>query len=169
MNRQTLNNLDDQKNAILLQGVFAAEFFEELQKKNPTTIFVMEGRPTLEAAKNTSAHLLKRKITPTLISDNMAGFLFFKGLVKEVWIAYQLKDKDGALCDIGALILGVLAKKHQVPVYLFPAGRKTKFLGPEKSLLEFQNKRVAAKGIKAYVPLVEWLPTKYITKIASND
>lgn len=125
----------------------------------------MEGRPSLDAAAVNCRELLKRKITPTLISDNMTGFLFFKNLVKEVWMTYQISDSEGAVCDIGALILGVLGKKHSVPVYLFPSNRKTRFLGREKDVLRFKNKMVAPQGIRAYVPLIEWLPTKYITKI----
>ena len=185
---------------ILLHGVFAVDFFDQLIDDCSTKeVFVMEGRPSLEAAQVNCRELLKHKITPTLISDNMAGFLFFKNLVKEVWMAYQASDTDGAVCDIGALILGVLGKRHSVPVYLsasnkrtsgstilnlsvrsplvlsgieianqqFQCSRSTRFLGKEKDLLSFKNKTVAPKGIRAYVPLVEWLPTEYITKIMS--
>lgn len=157
-----------QRSIILLHGVFAVEFFDQLQKKNLKEVFVMEGRPSLEAAQMNCRELLKHKIIPTLISDNMAGFLFFKNLVKEVWVAYQVSDTDGAVCDIGALILGVLGKRHAVPIYLFPSRRKTGFLGKEKDLKMFQNKTVAPKGIRAYVPLVEWLPIKYITKAKTD-
>ncbi len=153
---------------ILLHGVFAVDFFDQLIDDCSTKeVFVMEGRPSLEAAQVNCRELLKHKITPTLISDNMAGFLFFKNLVKEVWMAYQASDTDGAVCDIGALILGVLGKRHSVPVYLSPSNRRTRFLGKEKDMLSFKNKTVAPKGIRAYVPLVEWLPTEYITKIMS--
>lgn len=150
---------------VLIHGVFAVNFFEQLKKAGCKEVFVMEGRPNLEAAQMNCRELLKRKITPTLISDNMAGFLFFKNLVKEAWVAYQISDLEGAVCDIGAGILGVLGKRHSVPVYLFPSNRKTRFLGKEKNVLSFQNKTVAPKGIRAYVPLVEWVAEKYITKI----
>jgi hypothetical protein len=46
----------------------------------------------------------------------MAGSLFFNGYVKEVVLACQYADKTGALCDMGALILAVLAKKHKVDI-----------------------------------------------------
>ena len=149
----------------ILQGAFTPKFFDQLKKRTPQEVFVMEGRPTLEAGQANCRQLLKRKITPTLICDNMAGFLFFKDLVKEIWIAYQLSAEDGALCETGALILGVLGKRHKIPVHLFPSDRKTKFLGKEKDLMRFQNKTIAPKGIRAYVPLVDWLPGKYVTKV----
>ena len=163
----------DKSSVVLLQGALGVEFFEQLKKFNPRETFVMEGRPSLEAARVNCRELLKHKITPTLISDNMAGFLFFKNLVKEAWAAYQVSDTDGAVCDIGALIVGILGKRHNIPVYLFPSNRNVgagskpalQFLGKEKDLIKFQNKKIAPKGIRAYVPLVEWLPNKYITKI----
>ena len=69
-----------------------------------------------------------------MISDNMAGFLFFKGLLKEVVIACQYADKKGALCDMGALILAVLARKHKIPLKLLPAERRHRFLGDPKAI-----------------------------------
>ena len=153
------------KSISLLQGVFESPFFDGLKKKKPRHVFLMEGRPGLEAARESSRQLLDRKITPTLIADNMAGFLFYNNWVKEVWVAYQVWDKDGAVCDIGALIVAVLAKKHKVPVRLWPAAHRTRFMGRQKDLAYFKDKRIAPRGVKGYVPLVEWVPGKYITKV----
>ena len=153
------------KDVILIQGVVEESLFDQLKARKIKDVFVLEGRPNLESAHRLSQGLLSRQITPTLISDNMAGFLFYKNMVKEVWLAYQLTDHNGALCDIGALIVGVLGKKHNIPVHLYPSARKTSFLGKEGDLTKFKNTRIAPKGIKSYVPLVEWLPQEYITKI----
>ena len=92
----------------------------------------------------------------------MAGFLFFKGLVKEVILACQYADKKGALCDMGGLILAVLAKKHKVPVKLLVADHRTRFLGDPKDILSFEGHGIAPKGAHGYVPLVEWVPVKYL-------
>lgn len=148
---------------VLLQGFFDKTFFDQDSILKASKVFVMENRPTLEAAQEDCNELLLRKITPTIISDNMAGFLFYKNLVKEIWIAYQLADEEGAVCDIGALILAVLGKTHDVPVFLFPSSRKTRFLGNPKDLTSFLNKPIAPQGIGAYVPLVDWVPMKYIS------
>lgn len=157
--------IEHKKSAVMVQGVLDKSFFTVLKKRKVKEVVVLEGRPTLEAAKTLCKELLKQKIKPILIADSMAGFLFYKDLVKEVWISYQAAHKTGALCDIGALILGVLGKKHDVPVNLFPSRRKTKPTGTQKDILEFNNIRVAPKGIKGYVPLVEFLPSEYITKV----
>ena len=154
----------EEKTIILLHGIFSQKSFEF----GGGQFFVLEGRPNLEAARENCRMLLKSNIKPTLIADNMVGFLFIKNCVKEVRISYQTADGDGALCDIGALILGALAKRHKVPIYLYPAKTRTRFLGNPKDLVKFQGKPIAPKGARAYAPLVEWLPKKYITKVFEN-
>jgi methylthioribose-1-phosphate isomerase len=144
--------------------------FDAFKKKKKARIYILEGRPYLDSAKQLSKEMLKREMTPTVIADNMAGVLFFKKLVKEVWVSYRMKDQQEALCDIGGLILAVLGKKHNVPVYLYPADKITKkarLLGSPEDLFMFNGKRTAPQDIKGYVPLVEWVPLKYVTKSVS--
>ena len=152
------------KSIYLFQGVVKAESLKKVKLVKNAHAFVCEGRPSLEAGRKTSAILLKQGITPTMISDNMAGFLFFNGLVKQVNIACQYADETGALCDTGALILAVLAKTHHVPIKLLAAERKKRFLGDPKEILSFEGQRIAPKGTHGYVPLVEWVPAKYFRK-----
>ena len=95
----------------------------------------------------------------------MAGFLFYKKYVKEVWLSYQTSDKKGALCQIGGLILGVLGRTHKVPVNIYPNQKKLQLLGRAKDIAYFNGVKVAPNGIKGYVPLAEWVPQKYITKV----
>jgi len=152
------------KSITLLQGVFSADSLKKVRFVQAEHSFVCEGRPSLEAGRKTSKTLLEQGITPTMISDNMAGFLFFKGLVREVIIACQYADATGALCDTGALILAVLANEHKVPIKLLEAERKIRFLGDPKAILSFEGQRIAPQGAHGYVPLVEWVPEKYLKK-----
>ncbi len=146
----------------LLQGQFAKEVFKTLKSQAGSDYFLLEGRPSLSAVENNAKALRLRNITPTVISDNMAGLLFYKNFVKEVWLASQYQDQSGALCEIGALILAVLAKRHGIPIKLFPAAKKLRFLGNSKDLLSFKGKRIAPAGVNAFVPLVEWVPAVYL-------
>ncbi len=150
------------KSICLFQGVLSVESLKKVKLEKNGHAFVCEGRPSLEAGRKTSGVLLKERITPTLITDNMAGFLFFKGLVKQVFIACQYADNKGALCDTGALILAVLAKKHKVHIKLLAAEHRTRFLGDPKAILSFEGQRIAPKDTHGYVPLVEWVPVKYL-------
>ena len=67
------------KSIYLLQGLFSSEALKKLKFSKGGHVFVTEGRPSLEAGRKTTGALLKQGITPTIISDNMPGFLFFKG------------------------------------------------------------------------------------------
>ncbi len=158
--------LTEKKNSIiLLNGVFKDSFLEILKKRNIKKVFVLEGRPYLDGAKILCTRLLKHKIQPVLIADNMAGFLFYKDLVKEIWISYQETSKKNVLCKIGGLILSVMAKHHKVPVNVFPSGKRKKYIADPKEIFSFNGKRVAARNIDGFVPLLEDVPKKYITEI----
>jgi len=147
---------------MLLHGVFDTKVFGQLKKNGVKEVFVLEGRPSLDSGRRLCRELLKVKIKPVIISDNMAGFLFARDMVKDVWMSYQIMDQKGAVCRIGALILAVLATYHHVPVSVFKSSVRTKFMGKPEDLFYFNGERVAPAGIKAYVPLVEWVPQKYI-------
>ncbi len=151
-----------------MHGIFEPSVFSLLKKRKGGEFFILEGRPGLDSSKSSCRELLKREIRPTLIADNMAGFLFYKNLVKEVWLSYQSADKKGALCQIGGLILGVLGRAHNVPVYLHPSDQKLQLLGHPKDISRFNGMTVAPGNIPGYVPLAEWVPKKYIGNIYGN-
>ncbi len=146
---------------ILIQGVLTPGALAKIKAKGKYVV-ICEGRPTLRAGEHNSRYFISKKITPIVICDNMAGYLFFKNLVKEVVIGVQFADKTGALCETGALILAVLAKKHKVAIRLLDAEHKKHFLGNPKELLSIKGIETASKGTHAYVPVVEWVPAKYL-------
>jgi methylthioribose-1-phosphate isomerase len=155
----------EHNSVVLLQGVFAPAVFDLLKKRKAREVFVMEGRPGLEAAVSSCAELLRRGLKPTLIADNMAGFLFYQGLLKEVWLSSYAMDQERVLCHVGALALGVLGQKHSVPVYTYLDNRKLRLLGRSREITHFKDVKIAARGVKGYVPLAEWVPKKFITEI----
>ena len=152
---------------VLIHGLFTSRFFDDLVKSQHQAIFVLEGRPVFQTSKHACRELNKRKITPTLISDNMAGFLFYKNLVKKVFLSYQAVDHRGALCPIGSLILAVLGKKHHVPVDLYPSKEKEKLMGRSQDICYLNGQKIVPENFKGYVPLTEWVSKKYITKLNS--
>ncbi len=149
------------KSVILCHGVLTEGALAKIKAKGDHLV-LCEGRPTLRAATHNSRYFLSRKIKPIVITDNMAGYFFYKGLVKEVLLACQYVDKTGALCDMGALILAVLAKTHKVPLRLLDGEHKKHFLGNPTDLLTLKGLPVAPRDTHAYSPLVEWVPAKYL-------
>ena len=84
---------------IILHGFFKPEVLFSLEDKKEK-VFILEGRPHLESAQHTIDELTKINIKPTLIADNMAGFFFFRNLVKEVHLTYQEKNNQGVSLKI---------------------------------------------------------------------
>lgn len=151
-----------EKSIILLQGVLTPGALAKIKHKGGSRIVICEGRPTLRAGEHNSRYFLDQRITPVIICDNMAGFLFYKGYVKEVMLACQHVDHTGALCDSGALILAVLAQKHKVSVRLLDGEHKKHFLGNPKDLLTLKGMPAAPAKTHVYAPLVEWVSAKYL-------
>ncbi len=151
-----------EKSIVLLQGVLTQGALAKIKHKGGVRIVICEGRPTLRAGEHNSRYFLDKRITPVIICDNMAGFLFYKSYVKEVVLACQYADRSGALCDSGALILAVLAQKHKVPVRLLDGEHKKHFLGNPKDLLTIKGMASAPAKTLVYAPLVEWVPVKYL-------
>ncbi len=150
---------------VMLHGNFHSSFFALLKEQKIKTAFVLEGRPGLEGAKILCAQLLKQRIQPVLIADNMAGFCFLQGHIKQAWIAYQEDQGESLLCVIGSLIISILAKRHKVAVKAFPAVKKSAATAPQANIFYFDGKRVAAKGVKGFVPLTESVSKNYLTEI----
>lgn len=153
------------KAAVLLHGNFHPSFFKLLKDKKIKKAFVLEARPNLDGARILCRKLLAHRIQPVLIADNMAGFLFFKDYVREAWIAYQKLEEENLLCPIGSLILGILAKRHKVVVHAFPSAGRSKPRANVGAITHFAGKRVAIKGVKGFVPLIETVSKEYISEI----
>lgn len=151
------------QSAVIVQGHLAPGAFKDIPAE--AACVVPEGRPSLAALRSTCALLQEMGRVPVVISDNMEGFLFSQGGVREVRAACHAREPDGFLCESGALVLAVLAKTHGVALKIFPAiRRKKRVMGREGELFSFNGVRVAPKGIRAYVPLLEWVPRQYVTE-----
>lgn len=157
--------IENKKTAVLVCGLPRASLLTRFKERKAEEIVVLEGRPDLSSSRRLCRKLLKMRITPTVMSDNMAGFLFYKKMVREVWLAYQDVDSEGMICSIGALVLAVLGKRHRVPVFGYPAGESRACMAAPRDIRSFQGTRVAPRGTVAYGPLLEWVPKKYVRKI----
>lgn len=144
----------------LLHGAIVEEELANLPKS--LSVFIMEGRPNLESSEYLVGKLAMKKIKPVLIADNMAGFLFSKNLINEVWLGCSNIDSDGAIAPIGSLILAVLAFKHNIPVKCCKGVVSKGAVGKQRDLFNFKGSRVAPLGVSGYVPLIDFIPSKYI-------
>lgn len=147
----------------LIFGVPDKGFFETLKGKKA---FVAELRPGLEGARAVSKELLKRKITPVVICDNMLAFCMRQGLVSDTHIFYKAMKKEEAVCRAGSLIAALCAKAHGIPVYLYKSGEKKELVS---DLRKIGGRRVTVASIKTYVPACDRVPLDLIERVNTNE
>ena len=140
----------------LIFGVPDDSFYETLEAKK---VFVAELRPALEGMKVVAGSLLKKKVTPVVICDNMLGFCMKQGLVEKVFIFTHAVSRDTVLCRTGSLIAALAAQAHGIPVYLYKA--KNAVL-KKATLAKIGNKKVTTASIKTYAPVYEEVPKTLI-------
>ncbi|MBX9567487.1 MAG: S-methyl-5-thioribose-1-phosphate isomerase [Candidatus Obscuribacterales bacterium] len=83
------------------------------------TVYAGETRPRQQGARLTVWELLHDGIVPTLITDNMAGYLMSQGKVDAVIVgADRIALNGDAANKIGTYSLAVLAQAHGIPFYI---------------------------------------------------
>ncbi len=160
-------SMDGKNPIVLLHGVFTDKVLSLLKEREPEKVFILEGRPALSGLLKTYPSLKKNGLNCFVIADNMPGFLFNLNFVHEVWIAGMNSPGKRVNTPVGSLILAVLAKHHQKPVYVFVNKnvKVSKKIDLNKNALKFLGKDIAPKGIKSFVPLIDELPKNLITEI----
>jgi methylthioribose-1-phosphate isomerase len=77
-----------------------------------------ETRPLLQGARLTAYELKRDGIPVTLITDNMAGYVMSKGLVRKVIVGADRIVQDAVFNKIGTYSVAVLAYEHGIPFYV---------------------------------------------------
>jgi len=82
-------------------------------------VIATETRPLLQGARLTVWELSKEGIDVTLITDNMVGYVMYKGLVDKVLVGADRITRDGYVANkIGTYTIAVLAHRHRIPFYV---------------------------------------------------
>jgi methylthioribose-1-phosphate isomerase len=82
-------------------------------------VFVDETRPVLQGARLTAWELQQEGVPLTLITDNMAGHLMYRGEIKAVFVGADRIAANGDVVNkIGTYSLAVLAHAHALPFYV---------------------------------------------------
>lgn len=144
------------------------------------TVYVDETRPRQQGAKLTTWELLRDNITPTLITDNMAGYLMFKGKIGAVVTGADRIALNGDSANkIGTYSLAVLARAHKIPFYIaaplstIDPEIETGDLIPieerdEEEVLNINGARVAPEGTRVENPAFDVTPGELITAIITE-
>ncbi|MEM0005554.1 MAG: S-methyl-5-thioribose-1-phosphate isomerase [Ignisphaera sp.] len=82
-------------------------------------VIATETRPMLQGARLTVWELVKEGIPTKLITDNMVGYLMYRGLVSKVIVGADRILSDGHVVNkIGTYTIAIAAKRHGIPFYV---------------------------------------------------
>jgi len=138
-------------------------------------VIATETRPKLQGARLTVYELMRDGIPVTLITDNMVGYVMYKGLISKVIVGADRIVRDAVINKIGTYTVAVLAHEHNVPFYV-AAPISTFDLDKTSSqvVIEERNSQevthvlsvqIAPDGVKVLNPAFDVTPLKYVSAI----
>jgi methylthioribose-1-phosphate isomerase len=138
-------------------------------------VIVDETRPKLQGARLTAYELMHDGIPVTLITDNMVGYVMFKGLVDKVIVGADRIVYDAIINKIGTYSIAVLAHEHKIPFYVaaplstFDLNVSAKDVTIEERSSEevtyIKSVRIAPLGVNVLNPAFDITPMKYVSSV----
>jgi methylthioribose-1-phosphate isomerase len=117
-----------------------------LKAEHGSGILVPEMRPELWGARIVAPELLRRKVSTTLISDNMMGTLFAQGQIGQLYLFYSGLNPSGPEGICGSLLAVRLARAHDVPIELQECATVDE-APPDRDISSFLGQRIAPHGV----------------------
>ncbi len=145
------------------------------------TVFVDETRPRQQGSRLTTWELLADGITPTLVTDSMAGHLMANRKVDLVIVGADRIARNGdAANKIGTYTLAVVANAHKVPFYVaaplstidpaIESGSQIPIEEREASEVTIINdKEICPPGVQVYNPAFDVTPANLITAFITES
>lgn len=138
-----------------------------------------ETRPYLQGARLTAAQAKEIGVPVTLVTDNMPGYLFYRGMITKYVTAADSIALDGHVSNkVGTYQYAVLAHQHGVPFIVLgydgpdperPDGLSIPIeeRNPEE-VFYARGVRTAVEGIKGYYPAFDITPPQFVSVIATE-
>lgn len=138
-------------------------------------VFATETRPKLQGARLTVYELMRDGIPVTLITDNMVGYVMYRGLIDKVVVGADRIVRDAVINKIGTYTIAILAYMHKIPFYV---AAPTSTFDPQKTasevVIEERDKQevthvmsipIAPKDVRVFNPAFDITPLKYVKAI----
>lgn len=138
-----------------------------------------ETRPYLQGARLTAAQAKEMGLPVTLVTDNMPGYLFYRGMITKYVTAADSITLDGHVSNkVGTYQYAVLAHQHGVPFIVLgydgpdpdrpdAASIPIEERNPEE-VFYARGVRTAVEGIKGYYPAFDITPPQFVSVIATE-
>lgn len=142
-------------------------------------LIATETRPYLQGARLTAAQAKEIGVPVTLITDNMPGYLFYRGMITKYVTAADSISLDGHISNkIGTFQYAVLAHQFGVPFIVLgydgpdpdrpdAASIPIEERDPEE-VFYCRGVRTAVEGIKGYYPAFDITPPTFVSVIATE-
>ena len=143
-------------------------------------VYADETRPLLQGARLTAYELVENGIDVTLISDNMAGWLMRQNKIDCIIVgADRIASNGDAANKIGTYSLSVLAKHHNIPLYIVAPSSTLdmnmksgeEIIIEERSADEVRKPfglQIAPTNVKVYNPAFDVTPAENISAIITE-
>lgn len=142
-------------------------------------VVATETRPYLQGARLTAWSVSQLDLDVTLITDNMAAYVMFKGMVNKVFTAADRVAMDGwAANKVGTYQLAIAAAYHRLPFYVLgyggpdpqtPAGRDIPIEERDPlEVLTFRGQRITGPAVKGYYPAFDLTPPELVAEIITD-
>jgi methylthioribose-1-phosphate isomerase len=154
-------------------------YVAHVEQAKPLRLYATETRPYLQGARLTAHQALAIGVPVTLLTDNMPGFCFARGMFNLYITAADRIALDGSIANkIGTYQYAVLAQRHHVPFYVLgydgpdsatPTGADIPIEERDPSeVLEFAGQRSAPPGAEGYYPAFDVTPPDLVSAIVTN-
>jgi methylthioribose-1-phosphate isomerase len=142
-------------------------------------LYANETRPYLQGARLTAHQARESGAQVTVLTDNMAGFCFSRGMFTRYITAADRIALDGSIANkVGTYQYAVLAARHGVPFYVLgydgpdPATARGADIPIEErdpaEVLHCGGTRTAAEGVQAYYPAFDVTPPDLVAAIVTE-
>lgn len=142
-------------------------------------LYPTETRPYLQGARLTAHQAHEIGVPVTLLTDNMPGFCFARGMFSVYITAADRVALDGSIANkIGTYQYAVLARRHGVPFYVLgydgpdpstPSGADIPIEERDPAeVLQFAGVRTAPEGVSAYYPAFDVTPPELVSAIITS-
>lgn len=143
-------------------------------------VYADETRPLLQGARLTSWELIRAGIEVVLITDSTAASVLREGRVQAVIVGADRIARNGDTANkVGTYPLAVLARRHEVPVYIAapvstldpstPTGADIPIEERHASeITHVAGIRVAPEGVRTFAPAFDVTPHELIAAIVTD-
>jgi methylthioribose-1-phosphate isomerase len=154
-------------------------YVAHVEQEKQIQLYPTETRPYLQGARLTAHQALEIGVPVTLLTDNMPGFCFARGMFNVYVTAADRVALDGSIANkIGTYQYAVLARRHSVPFYVLgydgpdpdtPSGADIPIEERDPAeVLQFAGVRTAPEGAGAYYPAFDVTPPELVSAIVTS-